>query len=120
MITIAVVDDHRVVARSLQVYLESFEDMRLVGIASSGEELLAQLESWKPQIVLQDLLMPGGVDGIETTRRIAHRFPGVRVIALTASVEDGRGIRAGCAESRVDTVLAVRHVNIVDDSPKRC
>ena len=70
---IAIVDDHRVVARSLQSYLESFPDMHVVGIASSGEELLAHLAEWNPEIVIQDLLLPGGIDGIETTPRANAR-----------------------------------------------
>jgi NarL family two-component system response regulator LiaR len=98
--TLALVDDHRVVSRSLQAYLESFPDMLVVGIATSGEELLANLARWRPQIVLQDLLMPGGIDGIETTRRIVEQAPDVRVIALTASTDEARMmgvLRAGVA-----------------------
>jgi DNA-binding NarL/FixJ family response regulator len=87
---IVLVDDHRVVARSLQSYLESFPDMQVVGIASSGEELLAHLAEWNPEIVIQDLLLPGGIDGIETTRRVRERAPAVRVIALTASMDEAR------------------------------
>src|ERR1041385_5745568 len=67
-ITIAIVDDHRVVTRSLQMYLESFPDLRIVGVAATGEELLAHLREWRPQVVLQDLILPGGLDGIETTK----------------------------------------------------
>jgi NarL family two-component system response regulator LiaR len=99
-VTIALVDDHRVVARSLKAFLESFPDLRVVGIATSGEELLSHLAEWKPQIVLQDLLMPGGIDGIETTRRISERAPTVKVIALTASTDEARmmgALRAGAA-----------------------
>lgn len=99
-ISIALVDDHRVVARSLKAYLESFPDLKVVGIAATGEELLEHLEEWKPRIVLQDLLMPGGMDGIETTRRILERAPSVRVIALTASTDEARMmgvLRAGAA-----------------------
>jgi NarL family two-component system response regulator LiaR len=99
-VTIAIVDDHRVVARSLQAYLESFADLEVVGIANSGEELLRRIGEWKPRIVLQDLLIPGGIDGIETTRRILERAPAVKVIALTASVEEARmmgALRAGAA-----------------------
>jgi NarL family two-component system response regulator LiaR len=98
--TVALVDDHRVVSRSLQAYLESFPDMKVVGIASSGEELLLHLESWKPAVVLQDLLLPGGMDGVETTRRIMERAPDCRVVALTASVDEARMmgvLRAGAA-----------------------
>ncbi len=93
-IAIALVDDHRVVARSLQTYLESFPDFHVAGIASSGEELLKHLPEWKPQVILQDLLMPGGIDGIETTHRIIKAAPGVKVIALTASTDEPRMIGA--------------------------
>jgi two-component system, NarL family, response regulator LiaR len=114
MITIAVVDDHRVVARSLQVYLESFDDMRLAGIASSGEELLERFDQWRPQVVIQDLLLPGGIDGIETTRRLLARHPEARVIALTASVDEARMmgvLRAGASgyvrkDAEPETLLA--------------
>lgn len=88
-IRIALVDDHRVVSRSLKSYLESFPDLVIVGIAVSGEELLEHLDTWQPQIVLQDLLLPGGIDGIETTRRIVERSS-ARVIALTASTDEAR------------------------------
>jgi DNA-binding NarL/FixJ family response regulator len=97
-ITIAIVDDHRVVTRSLQMYLESFADLRIVGVASSGEELLRRLPEWKPQVILQDLLLPGGIDGIETTRRALQQLPSIRVVALTASVDEARmmgALRAG-------------------------
>lgn len=112
--TIAIVDDHRVVGRSLQAYLESFPDLKVVGIAVSGEELLEHLVVWAPQIVLQDLLLPGGMDGIETTRRVLDRAPSVRVIALTASTDEARMmgvLRAGAVgyvrkDAEPETLLA--------------
>jgi NarL family two-component system response regulator LiaR len=99
-VSIVLVDDHRVVARSLKAYLESFPDLKVVGIAASGEELLRQIHAWKPQVVLQDLLMPGGMDGVETIRRISECAPSVKVVALTASTDEARmmgALRAGAA-----------------------
>jgi DNA-binding NarL/FixJ family response regulator len=99
-ISVAIVDDHRVVARSLKVFLESFPDFEVVGVAATGEELLDNLHLWKPHVVQQDLLLPGGIDGIETTRRIRERAPAVRVLALTASMDEPRMmgvLRAGAA-----------------------
>jgi NarL family two-component system response regulator LiaR len=99
-ICVALVDDHRMVATSLRAYLESFPDVEVAGVASTGEELLAHLEEWRPAVVLQDLLLPGGIDGIETTRRVRQRAPDVRVIALTASVDEARMmgvLKAGAA-----------------------
>ncbi len=119
--TIALVDDHRVVSRSLRAYLESFQDLTVVGVAATGEDLLEHLDEWRPNLVLQDLLLPGGIDGIETTRRIVERAPSVRVIALTASTDDARMmgvLRAGAAgyvrkDAAPETLLAaVRAVAI--------
>jgi NarL family two-component system response regulator LiaR len=114
VISIALVDDHQVVTHSLKAYLESFPDLKVVGIAASGEELLAHLDEWRPQVVLQDLLLPGGIDGIETTRRITQRYPDVRVVALTASMDEARMmgvLRAGAAgyvrkDAEPETLLA--------------
>ena len=58
--------------------------------------------------------MPGGWDGIETTRRILERAPDVRVIALTASLDEPRMmgvLRAGAAgyirkDAEPETLLA--------------
>ncbi len=99
-IRILLVDDHRVVTHSLKAWLESFPDMHVVGVAASGEEALAHLDAWRPDVVLQDLLLPGGIDGIETTRRLRERLPSARVIALTASLDQPRMmgvLRAGAA-----------------------
>lgn len=89
-VTVALTDDHRVVTEGLRRFLESFRDIRVVGQATSGEMLIEMLPLWQPQVVILDLLMPGGIDGVETTRRVLQRHPEVRVIALTASVDDAR------------------------------
>ncbi|MBL8217862.1 MAG: response regulator transcription factor [Bryobacterales bacterium] len=100
VVRLVLVDDHRVVTASLKAYLESFADLRVVGIAASGEELLERVGEWKPRVVLQDLLMPGGMDGIETIRRLRERAPEARAIALTASTDEARmmgALQAGAA-----------------------
>ena len=114
VIRLVLVDDHRVVTSSLRAYLESFPDMRVVGIATSGEELLSHLDEWTPDVILQDLLLPGGIDGVETTRRVVARGLPVRVIALTASMDEARMmgvLRAGAVgyvrkDAEPETLLA--------------
>jgi len=59
-----------------------------------------------PQVVVLDLLMPGGLDGVETARRLHETHPDIRIVALTASVDEARLIgvlRAGaCGYVRKD------------------
>jgi NarL family two-component system response regulator LiaR len=99
-ISVMLVDDHRVVTRGLRSFLESFPDLQVTGTAASGEELLEKLAGPQPQVIVLDLMMPGGIDGIETTRRVSDLFPEVRIVALTASTDAARMtavLRAGAA-----------------------
>ena len=97
-VRVVLVDDHRVVRQGLRTYLESFPDLQVVGDASSGEEALRYIELWLPDVVVMDLLMPGGMDGVEAIRRIRQLTPHTQVIALTSYTDDARVIavlRAG-------------------------
>ena len=97
-IWLVLVDDHRVVRRGLRSFLEAFPGITVVGEASSGEEVLEKVESWLPDVVIMDLLMPGGIDGIEATRRVRSITPHTQVVVLTAYTDDARvmaALRAG-------------------------
>lgn len=93
-VRVALVDDHAVVRRALGSFLASFADIAVVGEASSGEEALERLESWLPDVLVMDLLMPGGMDGIETTRRARALSPHTQVVVLTSATEDERVVAA--------------------------
>jgi NarL family two-component system response regulator LiaR len=67
-ITIVLVDDHRIVRKGLKSVLEMDGDLQVIGEAGSGEEALQYIEEWMPHVVVLDMLMPGGIDGIETIR----------------------------------------------------
>ena len=91
---IALVDDHHVVRRGIQSFLGAMPDFAIVGSAASGEELLQRIEEWLPDVVVMDLYMPGGIDGIETTRRLREITPHTQVVVLTAHTDDERVIAA--------------------------
>jgi len=97
-IRIVLVDDHHVVRRGLRTYLESFPDLEVIGEAASGEEALRSIEAWSPDVVVMDLLLPGGMDGVEAIRRVRLLTPQTQIIALTSYTDDARVIavlRAG-------------------------
>ncbi|MGI4866393.1 MAG: response regulator [Janthinobacterium lividum] len=88
MIRVFVVDDHPVLRSGLHAMLANQPDLTVVGEASSGLDLLAQLPTAPADVVLLDSSMPG-LSGPETAQRLAAEYPAVRVLALSmlASVE---------------------------------
>lgn len=93
-ITIVLVDDHHIVRKGLQRVLEMYDDMQVIATVGSGEEVLQHIEEWLPTVVVIDMLMPGGMDGAETIRRLHELAPNVRVVVLTSYADDTRVVAA--------------------------
>ena len=96
-IRVVIVDDHAMLRRGLRFFLSSFEDLELVGEASSGKEALTLCAQVEPDVVLMDMVM-AEMDGADTTRIIREKYPGVQVIALTSFQEEDlveRALQAG-------------------------
>ncbi|MFE2581973.1 response regulator [Streptomyces sp. NPDC059378] len=72
-------DDHAVVRAGLRALLSSTEGIDVVGEAASGDEALAMTMRLRPDVVLMDLQLGDGTDGVTATRRIvATAEPGAR------------------------------------------
>jgi NarL family two-component system response regulator LiaR len=80
------VDDHPVMRNGIAVSLSTFEDLEVVGMASSGEEALQLVTEVHPDVVLMDLLMPG-MGGVAATRILHAEAPELQVLVLTCYPE---------------------------------
>lgn len=125
-IKVVIADDHSLVRQGLRRYLELADDIEIVGEASTGAEVIAEVERQSPDIALLDIRMPD-MDGLEAAAKIGGKFPEVGVIMLTAyddrqlvvdAVRAGaRGyvLKARDAEHLTQTVRLVAAGNLVID-----
>ncbi|MFG3259545.1 response regulator [Streptomyces sp. NPDC048172] len=94
-------DDHAVVRAGLRALLSSGEGIEVVGEAGSGEEALAMAARLGPDVVLMDLQLGDGMDGVTATRQLLAAPGGEkapRVLVLTMFDTDAditRAIEAG-------------------------
>jgi DNA-binding NarL/FixJ family response regulator len=96
---VIVADDQTAVRDGLIVMLDLFADITVVGGAYNGFEALALTAEHSPDVVLLDLHMPG-LDGTETTRRLAAEHPDVAVVVLTTYADDSSILEALGAGAR--------------------
>ncbi len=99
--TILVIDDNPPSVHALIESLHSagFRTM----IAPNGERALRQLERIQPDLILLDVLMPGGMDGFETCRRLkannaTREIPVIFMTALSDTVDKVKGFNVGGAD----------------------
>ena len=82
MISVLLVDDHELVRTGIEALLNDVEDIRVVGVAKSGEEAIDAVIALSPDVVIMDVNMPG-IGGIEACRRILQQDAGVKIIAVS-------------------------------------
>ncbi|MBI3758100.1 MAG: response regulator [Deltaproteobacteria bacterium] len=87
MTHILVIDDETSVRTLMRQVLE--EEGYQVDEAGDGEEGLARLQATLADLVITDIFMPHK-EGIETIRELRHRFPGVKIVAISGGGRQSR------------------------------
>jgi len=86
---VLIVDDHAVVRRGIQMFLETDPCIQVVGEAEDCQDAVRKAKSLQPDVILMDLVMPHG-DGIEAIAEIKRHSPDLQVIVLTTFGDEAR------------------------------
>jgi DNA-binding NarL/FixJ family response regulator len=81
-IRIVLADDHVLIRHGIKKILKANETFRVVGEASSGEELMGLLETSEADFIILDIAMPG-IGGMETIGKVKGRYPLIKILMLT-------------------------------------
>ncbi len=86
-IRIVLADDHTMFRGGLRAMLEKEPDLEVISEAKDGLEALRVAHETRPHVVVMDVSMPG-MNGIEATRQITSKLPGVKVLCLSMHSEE--------------------------------
>jgi DNA-binding NarL/FixJ family response regulator len=92
-ITVAIVEDSRVIRESLQRIINDSPGLRCECAVSTGEEALIEVPRCHPDVVLMDIHLPN-ISGIDCTRKLKEAVPETEVIMLTVYEEIDNIIQA--------------------------
>lgn len=114
-ISVLLVDDHPIVRNGVRSYLETLDDIEVIGEASSGEEAIEFVKSNIPDVVLMDLLMEG-MNGVEATKAIKQISPSTHVVVLTSHHDDSLvfpAMKAGALSYVLKIISPEELVNVI-------
>lgn len=123
---ILLADDHRIVLDGLRLFLESLSGMEIVAEAGTSRDTIAALEKVAVDVAVLDLNMPD-VDGLSHVKQIRDRWPSVRVVILSGSIEGDQieealiaGVRAYVSKESATRLLASAIEAAVSDKVYLC
>ena len=96
-IRVLLVDDHTILRDGIKSILQHVEGVEVIGGLSSGEEAVSGFESYKPDVILMDILMKG-MTGLEATRWIKEQNSAIKIIIITSEIKKeyvSTGIKCG-------------------------
>ena len=88
-IRLFIVDDHIIVRKGILMFFNTEPSVEIVGEAEDGPEALERACKLQPDVILMDLVMPGG-DGLHAIADLKCCLPQVKIIVLTTFNDDGR------------------------------
>lgn len=99
-VRVVLADDHPIIREGLTALLSEVDGIEVVGAAADGTEAVRAAVTLRPDVLVMDLHMPGGPNGVEATAQVRRAAPTVGVLVLTMvdadeSVQDA--LRAGAA-----------------------
>ena len=110
-VRVLVVDDQKLFADALALFLAHEDRIEVVGTASSGQEAIDLALTSPADVVLMDLFMPR-MDGLEATKRLHDISPDTHVIVLSGLRDDDvdRQAREAGAEGYLQKGRVHEHV----------
>ena len=93
MIKILIADDHSIVRHGLRKIVDYDPEMKVIGEANNGAELLSLIREETVDVVILDISMPGR-NGLETLKDLKRLYPALPVIILSIHPEDQYAVRA--------------------------
>ncbi len=98
--SVAIVEDNHDIRQALEQIIEASDDFTLAGSCKTGEEALEKLPQLNPCVVLMDIGLGDGMNGIEVVRELKARNPEILFMMCTIYEEDEKifeALRAGAS-----------------------
>ncbi|MGM9941056.1 MAG: response regulator [Bulleidia sp.] len=87
MVRVIIADDQELIRESLKIVLSTHDDIKVVGVAADGLQVMDILQRERADVILMDIRMPS-MDGVVCTKNVKAKYPDTKIIILTTFDDD--------------------------------
>lgn len=87
-IPVVIVEDNNAIRQALEQIIEMSDEYELACSCINGEEALSMIPAFNPRVVMMDINLGGGIDGIECVRILKESHPEILFMMCTVLEED--------------------------------
>ncbi|MDO5344461.1 MAG: response regulator transcription factor [Lachnospiraceae bacterium] len=87
MIKVLIADDQELIRQSLQIVLNTKEEITVTDAVADGQAVITSIRRQRPDVILMDVRMPK-MDGVQCTKIIKDQYPDIKIIILTTFDDD--------------------------------
>lgn len=116
---ILIAEDHTLVSQGLEAMLSIADDLELADVVDNGDAAVTTVKEKPVDVVLMDVNLGAGINGIEATKQIKKAAPDTKVLVLTMFTDPGtvaEAVKAGAdgylskGSSRQSVIQAIHDV----------
>lgn len=87
MIKVAIVDDQNITRQFFSYFIKESEEFELVATLKDGEAAVEYCKQNNPDLILMDIVMVGGMNGLDAAKEIKAAKPQIKIIIITSMPE---------------------------------
>jgi DNA-binding NarL/FixJ family response regulator len=118
MLRIAIVENEKLLAQTLELLLVTTGDIACLGVFYNGETAVVEIPKLQPDIVLMDIDLGAGINGIECIYRLSRKLANTKFLVLTL-FEDSKhvfdALSAGAVGYIVKSATPDKILRAIDD-----
>jgi DNA-binding NarL/FixJ family response regulator len=111
---VLLVDDHKIMRDGIKAILSRAADFRVAGEAETGTAAVQFVKQHRPHLVLLDLGLPDGLNGVETTAEILRAHPDCKVVILSMFDDENSVVSAIRQGARAFILKRASDADLID------
>tara|TARA_B100000609_G_C17051346_1_gene349184 strand:+ start:20 stop:685 length:666 start_codon:yes stop_codon:yes gene_type:complete len=88
MYNVIIADDHFLIREGIKKIFENSRNFKIIAEASNGDSALCLIDQYNCDLLISDISMPDGIDGLDLVKELKNKYPESKAILITMFTDE--------------------------------